>query len=173
MLKTSIKADNEKLLLEKELSVLDLPKILEDKAIASGEKLESKLSEIYATAPPRGNSKYIWSLDPEKDKAARGWWFWKVRKGEIPTDGKHYKRSGKPPYGVGVFLDSARRAILFQVVMRNPKMIYPFGALNGVDTRNPSHKVTGWVFASPLVNQALQDTQSELLGAMANHIKEI
>lgn len=173
MFTVQVDSPDEKLFTEKIATILDLPKALEDKALSVSVTLESQLSQIYTTAAPRDNSEFVWSLDPTKNKKAKGWWFHNLRKGNIPTDGRHYKRSGKPPYSVVLNVTEKRGAVSFQILMKKPKMRFVFGALNGIDTRNPSHKRTGWVFASPLINTALQDAQSALLLAMAQELKDI
>lgn len=173
MLTVKNKGFDESIYTEKIEKILDLPKGLEELALAEGVKLEAALEVIYATAPPRDSSKFVWSLDPAKNKKASGWWWYNLKKGNIPTNGRHYARKGKPPYGVKIELMTAQKAVSFQVKMSDPKMRFPFGGLNGVDTRNPTHKQTGWVFASPLVNNALEDARNGLIEAMALQMEGI
>jgi hypothetical protein len=89
MLKATTKGFDESLYTKKIERILDLPKELEDKALEAAVYLEAQLPLIYETAPPRDNSKFVFSLDPEKDKAARGWWFVNLKKGNIPTANGH------------------------------------------------------------------------------------
>lgn len=173
MLKATTKGFDESLYTKKIERILDLPKELEDKALEAAVYLEAQLPLIYETAPPRGSNKFVWSSDPAKDKAARGWWFWQLKLGNIPTANGHYKRSGKPPYSVTVDLSQGQRGVSFRIEMKNPKMRFPFGGLNGVDTRNPGHKTTGWRFASPLVDKATNEARKQLLAEMASYIKEL
>lgn len=173
MITSTTKGFDESIYTEKVSKLVDLPNTLNDLALEGAVQLEQALLRIYQTAPPRDNSTFVWSLDRAKNAKARGWWFANLREGNISTDGRHYKRSGKPPYSVTVNLSQERNSISFQIKMKDPKMRFPFGALNGVDTRNPTHKRTGWVFASPLVDTALRDAQSALLLELATYLKDI
>jgi hypothetical protein len=140
---------------------------MEEMALAAAVKLEDALDSIYATAPARGDNPFIWSLDPAAQARARGWWFANLRKGKIPTDGKHYARHGKPPYGAAVDIehDSGGRVII-SFVQKWKKSSYVFGTMRE-DTRVIGHKATGWNFADEELQKVLEEIQLELLQKIA------
>lgn len=173
MYKVDMSELEKKPFVELEQRIVDLPRFLEDKALEQALELEQSLARIYETAPPRDDSRFVWSLDPAANKRARGWWWANLKEGNIPTDGKHYKRQGTPPYGVRVNLSQAQYSVTFQIVMTNRKMLMVFGALNGEDTRLPSHKNTGWAFASPLVDKAVADARDALSLKIAMYLESI
>lgn len=146
--------------------IVDLPRNLESLALEATVQLEEDLSKIYTTAPPRGNEKFIWSTDPAANKRARGWWFWQIGLGNIPSDGRHYKRQGKPPYGVTANLSQGQHAVQIAVVMKDPKMRFPFGQLQAKNSQLPGHQRTGWSFAYPLVSQAMQNATNTIVDGL-------
>lgn len=140
---------------------------LEDEALEAAIDLEGRLSEIYATAPPRDDSKFIWSTDAVANRKAQSWWFANLADGNIPTDGNHYLRQGKPPYGAMVRVErEANNRIVILVVQTNDRMKYVFGTLSATgraDTRNVTHVRTGWNFAKPDVDKASNEILVSLL----------
>ena len=116
-----------------------LPDTLEDEALDLAVQFEDNLALIYNTAPPRGSTKFVWSLDAEKNLKALRWWFWVIKQGIVPTDGSHYVRQGKPPYGgqIRVERDSERITVIVTNTWRKAGLV--FGQI-GKDTRLVGHK---------------------------------
>lgn len=130
---------------------------LENEALDAAVEIESRLTEIYHTAPPRNDDTYVWSNDPVANlRGARGY-FARLNKGLIPTDGKHYLRQGKPPYGAEVRVErEANNRIVILIVQKDDKMKYVFGSLSATgraDLRNPTHIRDGWPFVKPQVDE--------------------
>jgi hypothetical protein len=173
MLKESASGLDEPILTDLERYIVDLPRTLEDRALEATVQLEDKLTEIYKTAPPRTSEKFVWSLDPAKDKKARGWWYWQVRLGNIPTDGRHYQRQGKPPYGASVDIMQMQYSVKIQVRLVDTKMRFTFGQLKSPNTQVIGHQRTGWNYAFPLVNEALEQATNYILDGIAAGLKEI
>ena len=148
-----------------------LPDTLAEDALEIAVELEAELEAIYKTAPPRGNRPFVWSADPAKNAQGRRTWFWLVKTGKVQTDGKHYKRQGKPPYGAKVYVEQSgngRVVIVFAQTWEKSSMI--FGKLNGGDTRLPGHKSTGWSYAFPKYKRAqnlfLKELDSRVLARL-------
>lgn len=149
-----------------------LPDVLHEEALELAVQLEAELVDIYSTAKPRGNERFVWSNDPAKDKAARGWWFANLREGNIPTDGKHYTRQGKPPYGARVDVQQTSEGVVITVRNTWSKSSYVFGQLNraNANARVPGHIKTGWQAAFPKYEKArkrlMQDFDSRILARL-------
>jgi len=170
---SSVKGFDDNLFAETTKAIEALPKQLSDAALEAGVFLESKLNTIYATAPARDDSLFVWSLNPTLNRKAQKWWFANLRKGNIPTNGKHYSRQGQPPYSVVLNVDEKNGTVFFQITMQDKRMKWVFGTLNGIDSRNPSHKSTGWNFAYPLLEDAITETNVMLLNATLAYLEAI
>jgi hypothetical protein len=149
-----------------------LPDVLHEEALELAVSLEAELVNVYSEAKPRGDERFVWSLDPDKDKAARGWWFANLREGNIPTDGKHYKRQGKPPYGARVDVQQTGDGVVITVTNTWSKSSYVFGQLNreGQNKRVPGHIKTGWQSSFPKYEKArkrlMRDLDSRILARL-------
>lgn len=83
-------------------------------------RVEDDILALFREYPrPRDNSRFVWSKDRQANKRARGWWFANLRKGTIPTDGKHYRRSGKLGRAWQVRLDLSSSATSIDLVILN------------------------------------------------------
>lgn len=129
-----------------------LPDVLEEEALELGVAFEDNLEAIYATAPPRTSAKFVWSLDAAKNLKAMRWWYANLKKGNIPTDGKHYKRQGAPPYGGKILVERQGDRLVVIVTNTWSKAGLVFGQI-GKDTRLPGHKATGWDYVDPKIRQ--------------------
>lgn len=172
MLKSTGKGFEDELFPELTTFIRTLPDVLHDEALDLAVALEAELVNIYSEAPPRGNQKFVWSGDPAKDKAARGWWFWQIGLGNIPTDGKHYKRQGNPPYGARVEVAQTGDGVTITVTNTWRKSSYVFGELNRANQnkRVPGHISTGWQAAFPKYEKArkrlMRDLDSRILARL-------
>lgn len=143
----------------------DFEDTLEEDALEAAVKLEAELLEIYYTAKPRGNETFVWSTNAIANAKARRYWFWAINSGKIQTDGNHYLRQGKPPYGAKVEVErDASNRVIISVVQTWDKSSLVFGLMRE-DTRIPGHKDTGWNYAGDDVNEALRNLQIALLEA--------
>lgn len=146
--------------------ILAFEDTLEDLMLEAAVMAENELLNIYETAPPRGNEKFIWSNDPASDARARAWWFANLNAGRIPTDGGHYARQGRPPYGALVDVSRDGNNVLVLEIRQDwDKAGYVFGNLNAQnwDTRVVEHKKTGWNAAKPLVDELVKKVQIMLI----------
>jgi hypothetical protein len=172
MLKSSTSGFDKPLFPELIASIEALPQTLEDEALEKAVMLEARLVVIYATPPPRDNSKFVWSLDPVKNRRGQRGFFARVRSGEIQTDGKHSIRQGKPPYGAKVDVIRQGNTITMIITQTDPNMKWPFGTQQA-DTRNPGHKRTGWPYAAPLVAEASNQILVMLIDDVVSRIGRI
>jgi hypothetical protein len=146
-----------------------LPDTLEQEALETAVQFEDELEAIYNEAPPRGNGKFVWSLDPEKNAKGQRTWFWLVKTGKVQTDGKHYKRQGKPPYGGKVLVEKTNDGVFIIFTNTWEKSSLIFGKTKK-DTRLPGHKATGWEYAYPKYKRAqnlfLKELDSRILARL-------
>lgn len=173
MLKLATDGFDSPLFPELQREIQALPSHLANEALEAGVFLERRITEIYATAPPRDDSKFQWSTNLAKNRRAQRWWFANLNEGNISTDGRHYKRQGKPPYGVILNVDEQNGMVAFQVRMQDAKMKWVFGQLNNVDTRNPTHRQTGWNYAAPLLDIAIEETNRMMLEATLAYLDNL
>lgn len=149
--------------------ILGFEDTLEDVMLEAAVMAENELGNIYATAPPRGNEKFIWSNDPSADARARGWWFANLNAGRIPTDGRHYSRQGKPPYGALVDVSrDGNNIVVLEIRQEWDKASYVFGSLdrNNWDSRVVGHRRTGWQAAKPQVDELTRRVQLMIIDDM-------
>jgi hypothetical protein len=172
MLKATTSGFDKPLLEDVSQTIKLLPDVLVEEALDLAVQLEAELENIFSEAPPRGSEKFVWSLDPEKNKAAQGWWWHHIKKGDIPTDGKHYKRQGKPPRGGTVSIEATPDGVVITIANKWSKSGLLFGKLSktDTDTRLPGHKRTGWQLAYPKYKRAraafLQELDSRILARL-------
>lgn len=169
MLKVSQSGFDKPLFPELTRNIQLLPDVLESEALDLAVQLEDELLNIFNDAPPRGNTVFIWSADAVKNKRARGWWFWQLKLGNIPTDGKHYIRQNKPPRGGKVTIEKTQNGLLivFSNTWKKSGLLY--GTFKE-DTRLIGHKKTGWQWAAPKYKRAqkafLKDLDSRILARL-------
>jgi hypothetical protein len=146
-----------------------LPDTLEDEALNFAVEFEDELIAIYNEAPPRGNTRFKWSDNPEKNKKGRGWWFWQLALGNIPTDGKHYIRQQKPPRGGYVTVERKGDTVTIAIGSKWKKSNVIYGNLNATnnDTRVPGHKLI-WELAYPKYLKAKQVLLPKLFDRVLN-----
>lgn len=144
-----------------------LPTVLEEEALDLAVHFEDELEAIYNTAPPRTSAKFIWSLDVAANQRARRWWFRQIKLDNIPTDGRHYKRQGQPPYGGKVLVEKQGDRTVIILTNTWSKSGLVFGQIDK-DTRLVGHKQTGWEFASPKIRIA----RRKFLEQLFNRIEE-
>lgn len=172
MLKIDTSGFDSELFPELTAFIQTLPDTLHDEALDLAVALEAELSNIYSEAPPRGNNKFLWSLDPKKNAKAQGWWFWQLSLGNIPTDGSHYRRQGKPPYGAKVLVEQTSDGVVVAVTNTWGKASLVFGELNreNQNRRVPGHIQTRWQSAYPKYVKArklfLQEMDSRILARL-------
>ncbi len=172
MLKLSTSGFDGSLFSELTTFIQTLPDTLHDEALDLAVMLEDELSNIYSEAPPRGSNKFVWSLDPARNAKARGWWFANLREGNIPTDGKHYRRQGSPPYGAKVLVEQTSDGVVIAVTNTWDKASLVFGELNreNQNRRVPGHIQTRWKAAYPKYLKArkifLEDLDSRILARL-------
>ncbi len=105
--------------------------------------VERRIDRVLRTpAPPRSDAKFVWSLSGSRNIRARRWWFWAVASGQVPTDGKHYKRSGAIPGGWQSFIRIVGGDILFSLLNPVPGAEHVYGSPE--QTQSPGHSQTGW-----------------------------
>lgn len=97
---------------------------------------------------------------------SRRYYFWLVRQGLVPTDGKRYIRSGRLARGWKAEL-SIRRGE-FRIAIYNPARAgqYVYGTLvkSVADARRrqvAGHRITGWPLASPIVREIVDEVDAE------------
>ena len=148
-----------------------LPDTLEEEALEMAVELEDALLLIFNEAPPRSNTKFIWSLDAAANLRASRWYFWQIRLGNIPTDGEHYIRQGAPPRGGKVSVEKQNGRITIVVTNTWRKAGLLFGQ-SDEDTRLPGHKTTGWEWYAPKLKEARRKALENLFNRMAKRREE-
>lgn len=148
-----------------------LPTVLEEEALELAIELEEELLLIYNEAPPRSNAKFIWSLDAAANLRAQRWWFRQLRLGNIPTDGSHYKRQNKPPYGGKVLVQKQDGRIVVIVTNTWAKAGLLFGQIDK-DTRLPGHKQTGWEWQAPKIKTVRRKFLEQLFNRIEQRQRE-
>jgi hypothetical protein len=106
--------------------------------------VERRMDAVAATiAPPRDDTKFIWSLSKAANRRAQRWWFANVRAGNIPTDGSHYSRSGVIPSSWQTEIFIAGDEIVLMISNPAPGAEYVYGS--PTQTQVPGHASTGWM----------------------------
>lgn len=106
--------------------------------------IERRLDVVAATiAPPRDDTKFVWSLNRAANARARRWWFWQLSQGNIPTDGQHYIRSNTIPnsWQTEIFIEGDE----VQLTIFNPAPGSEFLYGSPTQTQVPGHATTGWL----------------------------
>ena len=140
---------------------------------------EPLISQLGQEARPRGNDKYVWSNNKAANERARAWWFDKIRRGLMPTDGSHYIRQRQPPRGWNTDISIEASNIVFAVFNTWPGAKYVWGKLTGAsyigdyDTRNPTHASDGWPLAYPIVEQVFLFMVDDLLDKYNTRIENM
>jgi hypothetical protein len=128
-----------------------MPQVAYDTVAAAKKQVEGQfLDELGFTPGPVASPWDGWSVDAAAHERARRWWFAAVDRGEVATDGRHYKRSGKMERGW--FLEVSRDGAdtRLDVGNREPGAIHVYGSLNmrsqGEAERwqIPGHRKTRW-----------------------------
>lgn len=94
---------------------------------------------------------FVWSNDPAANARARRWYFWAIREGIIPTDGRRYKRSGK----LGTIWDIELLDNPPQILVKTNEtdergrfryrwVVGTFDRRTGTRWQIPGHRRTGW-----------------------------
>lgn len=152
-----------------------LPEIVEDAALNLAVSRHDEIVQTLGTiAPPRGDEKFAWSHDPAANRRAQKWWFANLRKGNIPTDGKHYKRQGRPGMGWDMEVDRAGDTILIRVFNKWKKSWTVFGNLR-VNVKRPpipGHATTGWQAANPKLQQIFFDMTREMRRMVVDAVRK-
>lgn len=169
MLKATTQGFEDELFPELVQSIEALPQTLAEEALDVAVKYEPIIQAIAEYPAPRGDATYIWSLDKTKNDKARGWWFANLREGKIPTDGRHYRRTGRAKESFVLEVDNENGVTSFRIRNTWPQSFYVFGTLSSrgnADTRNPSHARDGWKLAKPIAD----DVSRQILEALIDNV---
>ena len=152
-----------------------LPDIVEDEALDIAIEYEPRIVATLGTiAPPRGSEKFVWSNDAEANARARRWWFANLRKGNIPTDGRHYKRQGRPGMGWDIEVDRDGDNIVIRIFNKWEKSWTVYGRLlvNVKRPPIPGHARTGCQAASPKLQQIFSDMTRDMARRVIKRVKQ-
>lgn len=152
-----------------------LPEIVEDEALDIAIEYQPRIVSTLGTiAPPRGDEKFVWSHDPAANRRAQKRWFAMLRSGKIATDGKHYKRKGKPGMGWDLEVDRDGDTILIRVFNKWKKAWTVYGNLR-VNVKRPpipGHARTGWQVANPKLQQLFSDMTRDMARRVVKQVKK-
>lgn len=117
---------------------------------------------------------FRWSYDPEADKRARNYYFAAVARGEIPTDGTRYLRSGRLGKSFDVGVQELNNSIDAVFGTKFDKASFVVGNDDGSIKQIPGHEKTGWYrFAIPaqqFTDDVVQGVERELPGVIEKRI---
>lgn len=152
-----------------------LPEIVEDEALDIAIEYEPRIVKTLGTiAPPRGDEKFEWSNDPAANRRGQRKFFALLKAGIIQSDGKHYKRRGKPGMGWDIEVDRDGDNIVIRVFNKWKKSWTVYGRLR-VNVRRPpipGHARTGWQAANPKLQQIFSDMTRDMAQRVINRVKK-
>lgn len=149
-----------------------IPEMLEDEIqLVADDMITPALAQIARTAPPRGSNEFVWSDNPSANQRAKNWWFANIKKGRIPTDGRHYARQGRPPYGFRVRVLKDGDKIVIAIGSQWDKSGMVFGSTRFGRGQLPGHKSTGWPLVAAGIVTVLGQANVELLDRMNKRLK--
>lgn len=128
-----------------------------------GIDIEDELVHIADTAPPRDNSTFVWSNDPQANDRARRKWFALVNSGRVRTDGKHYIRQGEPPYGLTVIVEIENSRAFIAILSEWTKFNMIFGSPLTGRGQLPGHRDTRWSLVKNKIDDVLADANAKLI----------
>jgi len=107
-------------------------------------KIERRADHLLsAIAPPRDDSRFVWSFNRAANARARRWWFWAIAQGIVQTAGGHYRRTNKIAESWEFFATTSPDGI--EIIANNDAPGSEF--LYGSQSRRqvPGHRSTGWL----------------------------
>lgn len=120
---------------------------------------------------------FVWSTDATKNARARRYYFAAVRRGDIPTSGGGYARTGS--YGRSWFVqrDTEADAFVLRVGSRHPAAQFIGGSLNqrsvgeAARWQIPGHSATGWPLQVTTVNYWIGEAQRLFIEAVIDRLE--
>lgn len=116
---------------------------------AIAEVSQSYLAEL-AEYPRPSVHPFRWSYDDAANERARRWYFAAIRRGEIPTDGTRYKRSGRFGKSWDSVVQETGDSVDAVLGTKFDKASYVVGNADGTLNQIPGHKRTGWYEFQPI-----------------------
>jgi hypothetical protein len=105
--------------------------------------IERRLDRVVSEeAPPRDDSKFVWSFNREANKKARRWWFRELKLGSINTDGRHYQRTGVIRNSWQTEISISGDEVILSLFNPAPGSEYLYGSPE--QRQVPGHTATGW-----------------------------
>jgi hypothetical protein len=122
------------------------------------------LLEELRTYPSRAASlPFVWSRNKEKNEKARRWYFAAIRRGEIPTSGGRYQRTGEyaKSWTGKLLKDGTTRTI--RISNSYPAAKWIGGSFDrNRDFQIPGHKKTGWARSADTFDFYAEAAQEEM-----------
>ena len=151
-------------------TVDDIPAILAGVVeLAVSEASDPALDAMQATPRPSVHP-FVWSLNPEKQQRARRYYFAAIARGEIPTDGTRYRRSGRYGKSFDAGVQEHKDSIDAVLGSDFDKASYVAGNEDSSIKQIPGHVKTGWQAFRPIAaswsDDVVQVVQRELPGAI-------
>ncbi|MGB1288002.1 MAG: hypothetical protein ACPG7F_15805 [Aggregatilineales bacterium] len=140
---------------------------------AVSEASDPALSALQATPRPSVHP-FIWSLNPEKQRRAQRYYFAAIARGEIPTDGTRYRRSGRYGKSFDAGVKETKDSVDAVLGSDFDKASYVAGNEDGSIKQIPGHVKTGWQAFRPIAtswaDDVVQVVQRELPGAIQRKV---
>lgn len=122
--------------------------------------------------PPPSVHPFVWSRDPQANARARRWYFGAIARGEIPTDGERYLRSGKLGESFTITVVDNQGAIESVFGSSANSASYVVGNADGSLQQIPGHDTTGWWQFQPLADAWVDEATREAAEAIARITEE-
>lgn len=87
---------------------------------------------------------FVWSNDPAANERARRWYFAAIKRGDIPTDGTRYIRSGKFGNSFDIVAMRDGDDVIATFGSSASAASYIVGNADGSLQQIPGHRRTGW-----------------------------
>lgn len=99
---------------------------------------------VRKTPKPRTSSspRFIWSRDKAAQDRARRWWFAAIARGEIPTNGQNYQRTGQLQRAWKIEVTRKGTTLTLIAANNNRGAVYVYGDYGRPQI--PGHRATGW-----------------------------
>ncbi|GAB4527821.1 MAG: hypothetical protein OHK0046_45980 [Anaerolineae bacterium] len=133
--------------------------------------LDMHILDILQSIPRPSVHPFVWSPNPAAHRRAARWYFAALARGEIPTDGTRYLRSGR----MAADWTAETRltedgTLLVGVVNDAPAASYVYGS----DTfrQVPGHRTTGWPYVVDALDELIRSADDQIIALWPVIIEE-
>jgi hypothetical protein len=122
-------------------------------------------------APRPAVHPFVWSLNPAANERARRWYFAAVKRGEIPTDGTRYVRTGRLNASFDIATEQSDDGFSAVFGTDFDKASYVVGDMTGNLEQVPGHRTTGWWELRPIAEVWVEETDREFRERLAVEVE--